>query len=97
MDIGRSETLDGEQRCSWYDIVQQARISQVRHLDIQATWIHQKVPNEDLELYQAGGCENTAHVVTNPNISVEHMSRLMEELGCVLEDGRAETAPALRR
>ena len=75
----------------------QQGLGKARHLDTQAMWIQQRVRTGDIDLYKVLGSDNPADVFTKASIPADRMDRVMHNLGCSGEEGRADTATALRR
>ena len=69
----------------------------MRHLDTHTLWIQQAVRSRRLELRKVDGERNPADLLTKHNLSRGRMEMLVDLFGCKCIEGRAESAPLLRR
>ena len=72
-------------------------LGKVRHLEVQALWVQQRVRNGDLSLYKVAGEDNPADLFTKAGLTQQRIQSLLTALGCEFRDGRAKSAPALRQ
>ncbi len=69
----------------------------MRHLDTHTLWIQQAVRSRRLELRKVDGERNPADLLTKHSLSRKRTEMLVDIFGCQYLDGRAESAPQLRR
>ncbi len=72
-------------------------LGKMRHLDTHTLWIQQAVRSRRLELRKVDGERNPADLLTKHSLSRKRMEMLVDIFGCQYLDGRAESAPQLRR
>ncbi len=69
-------------------------LGKLRHLDTHTLWIQQAVRNKRIELRKVAGEEN---LLTKHSLSREKLQALVKLYDCEFRNGRAESAPKLRR
>ena len=72
-------------------------LGKVRHLDTYTLWVQQAVRNGRIHLKKVKGEANPADVFTKHSLTRDRLRGLTELFDCYFRDGRAETAPLLRR
>jgi hypothetical protein len=72
-------------------------LGKLRHLDTTALWIQQAIRSKRITLRKVNGEENPADVYTKHMPTREKLASLMRLYDCEYRDGRAESAPMLRR
>ncbi len=72
-------------------------LGKLRHLDTHTLWIQQAVRNKRIELRKVAGEENPADLLTKHSLSREMLQSLVKLYDCEFRNGRAESAPKLRR
>ena len=71
-------------------------LGKVRHLDVQDVWIQQRLRNGDFSLYKIKGDDNPGDLFTKASLTYARIETLLTMLGCIYQEGRPESAPALR-
>ena len=72
-------------------------LGKLRHLDTHTLWIQQAVRNGRIDLRKIAGEHNPADLMTKHSHSKEKLHSLVKLHDCCFMEGRAESAPALRR
>ena len=72
-------------------------LGKVRHLDVQDLWIQQRVRNGDFSLYKVKGDDNPGDSFTKASLTSHRIETLLNMLSCNCRQGRAISAPALRK
>ena len=72
-------------------------LGKLRHLDTQTLWVQQAVRTGKVDLRKVLGEENPADLLTKHSLSRARLLKLVELHGCRYRDGRAESAPQLRK
>ncbi len=72
-------------------------LGKLRHLDVRALWLQQKVRRGEVELRKIKGTENPADLFTKHLSSPTVVEGLLRVFGCEYRGGRPEGAPELRR
>ena len=72
-------------------------VGKVRHLACQTLWVQQKVRSGEIELRKFRGDVNPADLFTKHLESRQKVEDLVKLFGCSFREGRAASAPALRR
>ena len=72
-------------------------LGKLRHVACQTLWVQQRVRKGDFELRKVKGEVNPADMFTKHLESQGRIDCLFKLFGCELRDGRAASAPALRR
>ena len=91
------------QVCVWTDSTAAVGIStrqglgKLRHIDTHTLWIQERVRNKSLKLRKVRGDCNPADLLTKHMPSREKLTQLVQLFGCAFIDGRAASAPLLRR
>ena len=98
-----SGTLEWTSMCVWTDSTAAVGIStrqglgKLRHIDTHTLWIQERVRNKSPKLRKVRGDSNPADLLTKHMPSREKLTQLVELFGCAFVDGRAVSAPLLRR
>ena len=71
-------------------------LGKLRHIDVRALWLQQKVRRGEVELRKNKGTENPADVFTKHLSSSATVEALLKLFSLELRGGRPEGAPALR-
>ena len=69
-------------------------MGKVRHLATADFWIQDRIRKGDFALVKVAGAENPADILTK-HVDKPLMLKHMEALGLSIEEGRAESAPAI--
>ena len=69
-------------------------LGKIRHLAVADLWVQDRVRSKDFDLRKVDGKPNPADMLTK-HIDYPTLQRHLEFLGLVVEQGRAESAPAL--
>ena len=72
-------------------------LGRLRHLDTHTLWIQQAVRNRRIDLRKVPGDENPADLLTKHSLTREKLHQLVKLFDCEYRDGRAESAPKLRK
>ena len=72
-------------------------LGKVRHLDVQDLWIQQRLRNVDFSLYKVKGDDNPGDLFTKASLTSHRIGTLLSMLNCNYRQGRAISAPALRK
>ncbi len=72
-------------------------LGKLRHLDTHTLWVQQAVRNRRIDLRKIAGESNPADLLTKHSLSREKLHSLVRLYDCEFRDGRAESAPKLRR
>ena len=72
-------------------------LGKLRHVDTQCLWIQQRVRDGSIELRKVKGEVNPADLFTKHLPSRDKVAQLLTLFNCRYADGRAETAPQLRK
>ncbi len=72
-------------------------LGKIRHLDTHTLWVQQAVRMKRIELRKVRGEVNPADVFTKHSLTRDRLRQLVELFDCYFKDGRAESAPQLRR
>jgi len=72
-------------------------LGKLRHLDTHTLWLQQAVRCKRLELKKVLGTANPADVFTKHSLTRDKLMELVDLFDCKFVNGRAESAPALRR
>ena len=72
-------------------------LGKLRHLDTHTLWIQQAVRSRRVDLRKVPGEENPADLLTKHSHSRIKLEQLVSLFDCEHIDGRAESAPAMRR
>ena len=78
------------------DIIGRGGLGKVRHLDVQDLWIQQRLRNGHFSLYKIKGDDNPGDLFTKASLTYSRIEALLTMLGCINQEGRAESAPALK-
>ena len=71
-------------------------LGKLRHVDTKTLWLQQAARTKRVEVRKVAGLANPADLFTKHSLSKERILELVRLLGCKYEDGRPESAPALR-
>ena len=69
----------------------------MRHISTHTLWVQERVRNKSLKLRKVKGELNPADLLTKHMPSRENLTQLVELFGCAFVDGRAASAPLLRK
>ena len=72
-------------------------LGKLRHVDTRTLWVQQRVRSGELEIRKVRGEVNPADLFTKHLSSEERVTELLRLFGCRFADGRASSAPQLRR
>ena len=72
-------------------------LGRIRHLDTNTLWIQEKVRTGAIEVRKVKGEENPADLFTKHLPSRDKVHSLVRLFGCEYRDGRAASAPLLRK
>ena len=72
-------------------------LGKLRHLDTHTLWIQQAVRNKRIELKKVPGEANPADLLTKHSNTYEKMRMLVDLYSCYYREGRAESAPKVRK
>ena len=72
-------------------------LGKMRHLDTHTLWIQQAVRCRRVDLRKIDGKVNPADLLTKHSLSRSRMAMLVELFGCRYLEGRAASAPLMRR
>ena len=72
-------------------------LGKLRHLDTHTLWIQQAVRNRRIDLRKVAGEENPADILTKHSHTSDKLQQLVKLFDCEYRDGRAESAPKLRK
>ncbi len=72
-------------------------LGKLRHLDAHTLWIQQAVRSGRVDLRKVAGETNPADLLTKHSLSRNKMDALVKIFGCRYLDGRASTAPMVRK
>ncbi len=72
-------------------------LGKLRHLDTHTLWIQQAVRSKRIDLRKVLGDENPADLLTKHSLSRERLLKLVTLYDCEFQNGRAESAPMLRK
>ena len=72
-------------------------LGKLRHVDTRTLWVQQRVRSGELEIRKVRGEVNPADLFTKHLSSEERVTELLRLFGCRFVDGRASSAPKLRR
>ncbi len=78
-------------------ICSRSGLGKLRHIDTQCLWLQQKVRSGAVELRKVKGTENPADLFTKHLASAPCIEALLKLFGCEYREGRAASAPELRR
>ena len=78
-------------------ICQRQGLGRLRHIDTQALWIQQQVREKAIEFKSVRGEVNPADLFTKFLLSKARVEGLVKLFNCEFRDGRAESAPQLRK
>jgi hypothetical protein len=89
--------------CVWTDssaavgISTRQGLGKLRHIDTHTLWVQERVRNKSMKLRKVKGELNPADLLTKHMPSREKLTQLVELFGCAFVDGRAASAPLLRK
>ncbi len=69
----------------------------LRHLDTHTLWIQQAVRTQRVDLRKVDGEQNPADLLTKHSISRHRLESLVRLFGCTFLEGRAASAPQVRK
>ena len=72
-------------------------LGKLRHLDTHTLWVQQAVRTKRIDLRKVPGERNPADLLTKHSISRQHLEELVSLYGCKHLEGRADSAPLLRK
>ncbi|HJM58771.1 MAG TPA: Ty1/Copia family ribonuclease HI, partial [Planctomycetota bacterium] len=72
-------------------------LGKLRHLDTHTLWIQQAVRSGRVDLRKVLGSENPADLLTKHSLTKEKLAELVELHNCRYLDGRAESAPQVKK
>ena len=72
-------------------------LGKLRHVQTHSLWVQERVRTGAIELRKAHGLVNPTDLFTKHLSSRERMSQLVELLNCENREGRATSAPELRK
>ena len=72
-------------------------LGKLRHLDTHTLWIQQAVRSKRVDLRKVDGEANPADLLTKHSLSRQRLESLIALYGCRYLDGRAESAPSMRK
>ena len=72
-------------------------LGKLRHLDTHTLWIQQAVRTKRVDLRKVNGEVNPADLLTKHSLSRQRLESLIALYGCRYLDGRAESAPLVRK
>ena len=72
-------------------------LGKLRHIDTQALWVQERVRTGAIELRKVHGDVNPADLFTKHLSSRDRITQLVQLFNCEYRDGRAESAPLLRK
>ncbi len=72
-------------------------LGKIRHLDTHTLWAQQAVRMKRIELRKVRGEVNPADVFTKHSLTRDRLRQFVQLFDCYFKDGRAESAPQLRR
>ena len=75
-------------------IARRRGLGKVRHLATADLWIQDRIRKGDFALVKVAGADNTADILTK-NVDKPLLLKHMETLGLSVQEGRAESAPAI--
>ena len=78
-------------------ICSRSGLGKLRHIDTQALWVQSKVKDKEIDLRKVRGDSNPADLLTKFLSSREKLNELVQIFGGEFRDGRAASAPLLRR
>ena len=78
-------------------VCQRQGLGRLRHIETQSLWVQDKVRTGSIELRKVRGDANPADLFTKYLPSKEKLDSLVRLFGCEFRDGRAASAPQLRR
>ena len=78
-------------------IAKRSGLGRIRHLDTNTLWLQEKVRTGAIEVRKVKGEENPADLFTKHLPSQDKVHTLVRLFGCECRDGRASSAPLLRR
>ena len=73
------------------------RPRKLRHIDTHTLWVQEKVRSKAMKLRKVRGDLNPADLLTKHIPSQEKLNQLVTLFGCAFVDGRAKSAPLLRK
>ena len=72
-------------------------LGKLRHVQTHTLWVQERVKSGAIELRKVNGLVNPADLFSKCLSSRERIDQLVELFNCEYRDGRASTAPALRK
>ncbi len=78
-------------------ICQRQGLGKLRHLDAKTLWVQQAVRTGRVDLRKIQGERNPADLLTKHSLTRARMEMLVELHGCRYLEGRAESAPRMRK
>ena len=72
-------------------------LGKLRHLDTHTLWIQQALRTKRVDLRKVDGEANPADLLTKHSLSRQRLEDLVALYGCRYRDGRAESAPSVRK
>ena len=78
-------------------LVSRQGLGKLRHIDTHTLWIQERVRNKSLKLRKVKGECNPADLLTKHMPSREKLTQLVQLFGCAFVEGRAASAPLLRK
>ena len=72
-------------------------LGKLRHLDTHTLWVQQAVRTRRIDLRKVDGERNPADLLTKRSISQQKLDGLVSLFGCKYMDGRAASAPQVRK
>jgi len=72
-------------------------LGKLRHLDTHTLWLQQAVRSKRIQLKKVPGESNPADIFTKHSLTRDKMMQLVKLFDCRFADGRATSAPALRK
>ena len=75
-------------------IARRKGLGKIRHLDTADLWIQDQIRKGDFALVKVAGADNPADILTK-NVDKPLLLKHMETLGLSVQEGRAESAPAI--
>ena len=72
-------------------------LGKLRHLDTHMLWVQQAVRSRRIDLRKIAGEENPADLFTKHLVSRDKVAQMVRLMGCAYMDGRAASAPQIRK
>ena len=72
-------------------------LGKLRHVDCHSLWLQQRLRRKELELRKVNGEDNPADLFTKHADTAAKLQKLIGLFGCEFREGRAASAPSLRK